>query len=77
MVNPQKLAQELIIAGIHFIGIHSDSGRVWDEIGDVQERRDVADIIAVHDPSEVAMPTIEERLTGLETVALEILLGGQ
>ena len=76
MINPSKLHKELLAAGIQITGCNSN-GEVWTADGTrIQDRSDVAEIIAVHDPTEIAEPTIEERLAGLETATLEILLGG-
>jgi hypothetical protein len=55
MINLAKLHEELEAAGIRVAGCHSD-GRVWDETGDIQDRPDVAAIIAAHDPTPEPEP---------------------
>jgi hypothetical protein len=51
MINVGKLEEELRIAGIEFSGCNSN-GVVWDVDGnEIQDRADVAQVIAVHDPT--------------------------
>lgn len=57
MINPQKLTQELITAGITTHGNCNSRGVVWDdENNEIQDRPDVAAIIAAHDPTPI-LPT--------------------
>lgn len=73
MINVQKLTQELITAGIKISGCNSD-GIVWAEDGttEIQDRKDVKEIIARHDPTPDPEPEpIEERIKKLESTLLE------
>lgn len=51
MINTQKLSKELALAGILSSGCNSN-GVVWDVNGsEIQDRADVAAVIAAHDPA--------------------------
>ncbi len=76
-MNSQKLLTELLEVFPDVAGCNSQ-GEVWLVDGArIQDRPDVSAIIAAHDPTEIEEPTSEERLTGLESAVLEILLGGR
>jgi len=77
LINTQKLLNEFGNAKINDVAGCNSNGEVWTTDGTrIQDRADVAAIIAAHDPTEIAEPTIEERVAGLEAATLEILLGG-
>lgn len=65
-MNTTKLTKELIAAGIAVSGCNS-AGKVWDMDGnEIQDRADVAEVIAAHDPSPIVESSIEERLAAAE-----------
>jgi len=73
MINPSKLSTEIEAAGItDVVGCHS-SGRVWTFECDVQDRPDVAAVIAAHDPTETPVPSLEERLEAAELLIATLL----
>jgi len=75
--NINKLTDELRAAGITTHGNCSDTGIVWDdENNEIQERPDVAAILAAHDPVELPVPTVEQRLTDMEDVVKLMIFGG-
>jgi len=75
-VNATKLHGELAAAGIEFSGCNSN-GIVWALDGtEIQDRADVASVIAVHDPTETPQPTEAERVAALEAALLELMMGG-
>lgn len=76
MINPTKLASELISAGIAISGCN-DLGIVWDEQGqEIQTRADVAAIIQAHDPAPVITASLQERLEAAELM-IDLLLDTQ
>lgn len=59
MKNSGKLHGELLAAGIQISGCNSD-GKVWDVGGnEIQDRQDVAAVIAAHDPTPVVQAVQE------------------
>jgi hypothetical protein len=61
MINSAKLSKELIAAGISTDGNCNSSGIVWDDNNnEIQDRKDVAAIIAEHDPTPVSEPSVDK-----------------
>lgn len=72
-INVNRLTQELISAGIKISGCNAN-GIVWAEDGttEIQDRKDVREVIAKHDPTPDPQPEpIEERIKKLESALLE------
>lgn len=54
MINVKKLTKELISAGISINGCN-EFGIVWDtENNEIQDRADVAEVVALHNPTPEA-----------------------
>jgi chromosome condensin MukBEF complex kleisin-like MukF subunit len=71
-INYAKLDKELRDAGIIFDGVDS-TGRVLDKEGkEIQDRKDIADIVAKHDPIEIPQVSIEDKLEDIQ-VQLDLL----
>lgn len=75
-INPTKLHQEFLSAGLPIDGIRFDNIPVWTrEL--TQEEQHLSDtIIANHNPVEVVLPGIDERLSAVEGAILYQILGG-
>jgi len=75
-MNSQKLLTELLEVFPDVAGCNSQ-GEVWLVDGArIQDRPDVAAIIAAHDPTETPQPTEAERVAALEAALLELMMGG-
>lgn len=68
MINSQKLSKELIAAGITTHGNCNSNGVVWDDDNnEIQDRPDVAAIIAAHDPTpEPKAESVSEQIEALK-----------
>jgi hypothetical protein len=68
MINITKLSEELRAAGITTHGNCNSNGVVWDDNNnEIQDRPDVALIIANHDPAPDPLPpTLEEQIAELK-----------
>lgn len=78
MVNAKKLYADLAKAGIPVVCVRSDGDPVADYNREltVSEQAIADGIIAAHDPVEIPLPTVEERISAMEEVMLAQLLGG-
>jgi len=73
-INPARLLLRLKELGIEDVSSCNSEGEVWTIDGTrIQDRPDVAAIIAAHDPTEIAEPTVEEKLAALKLV-VEMLM---
>jgi hypothetical protein len=70
MINTQKLAKELVAAGITTHGNCNSNGIVWDDDNrEIQTRADVKAILAAHDPTpDPPQKSAEEKIVELQTV---------
>ena len=78
MINVSKLHKELEAAGLPVVGVRSNGDPVADYLREltVAEQAIADGIIAAHDPVEIPLPTVEERISAMEEVMLAQLLGG-
>ena len=76
MINPQKLHQELLTAGLPVDGVHEDGTVDWTRTLTLFEQSQAAKVIQVHDPTEIVLPGIEDRLAAIEDAFLAQMLGG-
>lgn len=76
MINPQKLHQELLASNLPVDGIHDNGDIDWSRWLTQDERTLVDSIIANHDPIEIILPGIDDRLAAIEDAMLAQILGG-
>jgi hypothetical protein len=66
MIDSTKLYKELKAAGISLSGCNSN-GVVWDANGnEIQARPDVAEVIALHDPTPIPVESLEKKIEDLK-----------
>ena len=61
-INAEKLHMELVKTGIGISGCNSN-GVVWDDDNnEIQDRKDVKEILKKHDPTPIPIETLEDTI---------------
>ncbi len=76
MYNASKLDGELLLAGLPIVGCAS-TGRIdWEEGHPTpEEETAAAAILAAHDPTEPAVPSLEQQVADLRKAFIDMQLG--
>ena len=77
-INIDKLSRELLEAGLPLIGTRAEGLPVADFSRELtgDEQAQVDAIISNHDPIEIPLPSMEDRLSAIEDAMLAQILGG-
>lgn len=76
MINITKLHQELLASNLPVDGVHEDGTIDWTRELTESEKGEYWEVLAVHDPVEIVLPGIDERLSAIEDAMLAQILGG-
>lgn len=78
MINVIKLSRELASAGLPVCSVRETGLPVADYTRTLtaEEIAEADAIIAAHDPTELLVPSTEERLVAMEDAILAMMLGG-
>jgi hypothetical protein len=76
MINPQKLHTELLNKGLPVDGVRLDAVVDWTRDLTETEAEAAERLIEVHDPTEIELPSLEDRISSIEDAILYQVLGG-